>query len=203
MYVYFFVDELTLLRYKKQALDQALKDKEQGKTPPDGATESDMIVEMGLANDAGYPRKGVMDFIDNRVDPGTGTIKVRARFSNPKQADGRRLLTPGLFARVRVAVSDRHKAILVSERALLSDQNLKYVLVVNRADKNVVERVDVQPGAVQEDGLCIINYGLKGDEWVIVEGLTLVRIGQSVQPREVPMPRRPGSNQTAPVKSKD
>lgn len=188
MYVYFDVNERALQRYQQHALEQARKDKKEGKDPA-GET---IKVQMALVADRGFPYQGVIDFIDNRVDPATATKKVRARFENPKLEHGGRALDPGMFARVRVAVTDRHPAILVADRAILTDQNLKYVLTVNKSKDNLVERVDIEPGRLQEDGLRVVDAGLAGDEWVIVEGVTMVRPGVSVAPREGPMPRRPG-----------
>lgn len=188
MYVYFDVNERALRRYQEHALEQSRRDKKEG-TDPAGET---IKVELSLTSDRGFPRKGVIDFIDNRVDPATGTIKVRAKFDNPKLESGSRTLTPGMFARLRVAISDRHKAILVADRAILTDQNLKYVLTVDKNKDNLVQRVDIEPGRLQEDGLRVIDNGLKGDEWVIVEGATMVRPGVTVAPRDAPMPHRPG-----------
>ena len=147
---------------------------------------------MALTTDTGFPHKGIVDFIDNKVDPSTGAIKVRARFDNPKGPNGRRTLTSGLFARVRVPAADPHPATLVADRAILADQSLNYVLVVNKEKGNLVERVDVVPAnRVQDDGLRVIEAGLKGDEWVIVEGVNRARPGATVAPQETPMPRRP------------
>ena len=84
--------------------------------------------------------------------------------------------------------------LVIADRAILADQSLKYVLVVNKAKDNVVERVDIEPAdRVQEDGLRVVNAGLKGDEWLIVEGVNRARPGVNVAPKEGPMPRRPVS----------
>jgi RND family efflux transporter MFP subunit len=189
MYFYFYVNERAVLNYLKVLREQAAKKQgSEDETPG----ERKIPVEMALANDVGFPHKGVVDFIDNRVDPATGSIKVRARFDNPKGADGRRVLTAGLFARVRVAVADPYPAVLVADRAILADQSLKYVLVVNKAKNNVVERVDIITATrVQDDGLRAVEAGLKGDEWILVEGVNRVRPGVTVAPKDAPMPRRP------------
>ena len=146
-----------------------------------------------MAGESSFAYKGFVDFVDNRVDPGTSSIKVRAKFDNPKGPDGRRPLTAGMFARVRGAVAEPYPAILVADRAILTDQSLKYVLVVNRAKNNVVERVDIiAANRVQEDGRRVVEAGLKGDEWIIVEGVNRARPGVVVNPGEPkPMPRRP------------
>jgi multidrug efflux pump subunit AcrA (membrane-fusion protein) len=154
--------------------------------------ELQIPVELALTSDVGYPFKGVIDFIDNRIDPSTGSIKVRARFDNPKGSDGRRMLTPGLFARVRVAIADPYPATLVADRAILTDQSLKYVLVVNKDKKNTVERVDItasnrlQPGCLRA-----VDAGLKGGEWIIVDGVNRARPGVIVNPKDELMPRCP------------
>ena len=97
-----------------------------------------------------------------------------------------------MFARVRVAVGDPRKALLIADRAIQSDQSLKYVLKVNKEKDNVVERVDIEPSSrIQESGLRAVDAGLKGDEWIIVEGVNRARPGISVAPTEGKMPRRP------------
>src|SRR5262249_1172756 len=115
MYVSFNVNERALRNYmnllREKAVKQASSDAAKPKIP----------VELALVGDGGYPFKGIVDFVDNRVDPTTGSIKCRARFENPKGPDGRRSLTDGLFARLRVALAEPHPAILVADRAILSD----------------------------------------------------------------------------------
>ena len=186
MYVYVYVNQNAYERYRKVIRERAEKDP----NPPKG--ELVIPVEMSVGSDNRFQYKGIVDFVDNRVDPGTSSIKVRARFDNPKGPDHKRPLTAGLFARVRVALTDPAPAILVADRVILSDQSLKYVLVVNKSKENVVERVDVTVSErVQESGLRAITEGLKGDEWVIVEGVNRARPGITVNPKEGKMPRRP------------
>jgi len=187
MYVYFNVNERALLNYRNQLKERAAKDPNALKgTPPK------IPVEMALTGDTRFPFKGIIDFVDNRVDPTTGSIKVRARFENPKGPDGNRPLTAGLFARVRVAITEPYQGILVADGAILTDQSLKYVLVVNKEKKNLVERVDVTASnRVQPSGLRQITAGLKGNEWVIVEGVNRARPGVTVNPKEGAMPQRP------------
>src|SRR5262249_25782954 len=120
------------------------------------------------------------------------SIKVRARFDNPKGADDRRPLTVGLFARVRIDLADKSKSLMVADRAILTDQSVKYVLVVNRAKDNTLERRPVTvSNRVQWDGLSAATGGLKGDEWIISDGVNRARPGATVNPREAPMPKRP------------
>ena len=118
------------------------------------------------------PITGVIDFADNRVNPGTGTIQVRGVLPNPK-----RLLDAGMRARVRVRVSDPHKALMVTERAIGTDQGRKFVYVVN--DQDVVERRDIELDRLI-DGMQVIKEGLKPDDWVIVNGIQRVRDGMKV-----------------------
>jgi RND family efflux transporter MFP subunit len=186
MYVEFYVNERALLNYQKLLREKVAKQSSDG-------AKLRIPVELALTGETGYQHKGFVDFVDNRVDPATGSIKIRARFDNPKGPDGRRALTPGLFAKVRVTLADPYSALLSADRSILSDQSLKYVLVVNKAKNNVVERVDVVASTrLQEDGLRAIESGLKGDEWIIVEGVNRVRPGVTVAPTDGKMPRRPG-----------
>jgi RND family efflux transporter MFP subunit len=187
MYVNFFVNERAYQNYRQLLLDRAAKN-----SPAANDSKPIIPVEMAVAGDGRFVYKGIVDFVDNRVDPATGSIKVRAKFENPKGPDGRRPLTAGMFARVRVAVVDPYKAILIADRALLSDQSLKYVLVVNKAKNNTIERIDVDlANRVQENGLRAVVAGLKGDEWIVVEGVNRVRPGVTVKPIDAPMARRP------------
>ncbi len=120
MYVYFDIDERTMLTYRenwRRAHPEATK------LP--SARDLAVPIEIGLATDEGYPRRGTMDFADNQVNPATGTILARALFPNTDRA-----LTPGLFVRVRLPVGDAQRSLLVSERAIGTDQGNKYLLVV-------------------------------------------------------------------------
>jgi len=187
MYVNFYVTERAYQGYRQLLLERAEKDPAAAKD-----AKIKIPVEMAIGGDTHFRFKGYVDFVDNRVDPATSSIKVRAKFQNPKGADGRRPLKAGMFARVRVAVGDPRKALLIADRAIQSDQSLKYVLKVNKEKDNVVERVDIEPSSrIQESGLRAVDAGLKGDEWIIVEGVNRARPGISVAPTEGKMPRRP------------
>ncbi len=187
MYVTVYVNERAYQRYRNLLSEKARKAPAAAK---DGKLK--IPVELAVTGAENFPYKGYVDFVDNRVDPATGSIKVRAKFDNHKGPDGRRPLTSGLFARVRVTLAEPVPAILVADRAILTDQSLKYVLVVNKAKNNVVERVDViASDRLQEDGRRAVEAGLKGDEWVIVEGVNRARPGVTVNPTEGKMPRRP------------
>jgi RND family efflux transporter MFP subunit len=178
MYVSFFVDERSWLRY----LRMYPKDKEPDGTEPT-LRELNIPVFVGLEGEEGYPHKGVIFFADNKVNPNTGTKEVRGELDNKK-----RLFEDGMRARVRVPIGDPHKVLMITERALGTDQGLKFVYVVN--DQNVVERHDVTLDR-EVDGLQIIRDGLKPDDRVIVSGMQRVREGMKVDPKSVPMPGAP------------
>jgi RND family efflux transporter MFP subunit len=178
MYAYFDVDEYTALRVR-QLVREGKSD-----SPRDGGYP----VWLGLANEKGHPHRGTINFVDNQVNPKTGTIRARGVFPNKDQT-----LLPGFFARVRVPIGRPHKALLVSDRALDTDQGQKILHVVN--DKNEVVSRPVRLGALH-NGLREIADGLKPGERVIVNGLQQVRAGGTVEPKLVEMPtgaRKPES----------
>ena len=179
MYAYFDVDDLTFLRVNRMIREGKIA----SALPP---------VMLGLANEDGYPHVGRIDFVDNQVDPSTGTMKARGVFPNKD-----RVLTPGLFARIRVPVGDVHKAVLVTDRAIDTDQGDKVVYVVGK--DNVVDKRAVRLGALH-DGLREIESGVKPGELVVVDGLQRVRGGVTVDPKVVDMPifkeSVPGSGKT-------
>jgi RND family efflux transporter MFP subunit len=170
MYAYFDVDEYTALRVRQLVRE--------GKS--DSPREGGYPVSLGLANEKGHPHQGTINFVDNQVNPKTGTIRVRGMFPNKQEH-----LLPGFFARVRVPVGRRHRALLVTDRALDTDQGQKVLYVVN--DKNEVVSRPVRLGALH-DGLREITDGLKPGERVIITGLQQVRPGITVEPRLVDMP---------------
>jgi RND family efflux transporter MFP subunit len=172
MYAYFDVDEHTALRVR-----QLIREGKQ-----ESVREGGFPVSLGLANEEGFPHHGTINFVDNQVNPRTGTIRLRGVFPNKDQ-----VLLPGFFGRVRTPIGRAHKALLVTERALDTDQGQKIVYVVN--EKNEVSVRPVQLGA-QHDGLREITDGLKPGERVIVNGLQLVRPGSAVEPKLVDMPRQ-------------
>ncbi len=177
MYVYFDVDERSLELYRER------RAKELGKSAKDKMPE--IPVYLGLVTDGDrYPREGVIDFAENRLNPATGTIRVRGVFPNK---DGR--LTPGQFARVRLPVGEKYKGLLVTDSAIGTDQGQKYVLVIN--SQNKAEYRPVTPGRLDGD-LRIFppGAGLQSGEWVIVNGVQDVRPGIEVRPERVPMPTR-------------
>jgi RND family efflux transporter MFP subunit len=139
-------------------------------------------VLMGLANETDYPHHGSMVFVDNQVDPRTGTIRARAEFQNK---DG--YLTPGLFARVKLLGHDSYRAVLVDDRAIGTDQSQKFVYVIDAQNK--VTYRPVQVGRLT-DGLRIVQKGLQAGETVVVNGLQRVRPGVVVAPERVAMDAR-------------
>jgi multidrug efflux system membrane fusion protein len=176
MYGYFDVDERTMLRIRNAINDGKLKVKKPGEIP----------VLMGLQGEQGYPHEGVVNFINNKVDPYTGTITLRGVFANPKPAEGVRLLSPGLFVRVRIPLGEPHPALLVTDRAVGTDQGLKFLYVVDAQNRVQYRRVTL--GALQEDGLRVVADGIEADDWVIVSGLQQVRPRMAVTPDRVAMP---------------
>jgi RND family efflux transporter MFP subunit len=175
MYAYFDVDEHTVLRVR-QLVREGKAD-----SPRDGGVP----VWLGLANEEGHPHRGTIDFVDNQVNPSTGTMRLRGVFPNKDQ-----VLAPGLFARVRGPLGRPYKALLVSERALDTDQGQKILYVIN--EKNEVASRPVRVGALH-DGLRVIADGVRPGERVIVNGLQQVRPGVTVEPQLVDMPVTPAA----------
>jgi len=179
MYVYFDVDERTYLTLTQQVREGKLESKRSQAIP----------IQMGLAIDKGYPHQGTIDFLENRANPATGTIRARGTFPNPRPAVGERVMESGLFARVRVPIGKPKDALLVADRAIGTDQGRKFVYVVN--DKNEVVFRPVQLGSTH-DGLRAITEGLSAGERIIIDGLQRVRPGSVVSPTPGKMRSRPG-----------
>ena len=170
VYVEFEGDEQVYLKYQALARRGARASSRDVANP----------VRMGLANEDGYPHLGEMDFVDNQLDPATGTIRGRAVFANP---DG--YLTPGLFARVRLLGSAPYSALLIHDRAVMTDQDRRYVRVLGPNGEALRRDVVLGP---KVDGLRVVASGLAGDEQVIVNGTQKVFFpGMPVAPRTVPM----------------
>ena len=167
VYVYFDPDEYSYLRYSEQARNAQ-------------APATKLSVRVGLSNESGFPHAGDVDFLDNQVDPTTGTIRLRATLSNKN-----RVFTPGLFARVQLSSSIETNAILIDDKAVLTDQDRKYVYVVGAGD--IAERKDIQLGRMNE-GLRIVESGLTPGDKIIVGGLQRIYYaGMPVKPSEVVM----------------
>jgi membrane fusion protein, multidrug efflux system len=166
IYASFNVDEQTYLQYLSQS-----------------AKGGSVPVHLGLANEDGYSRNGVVDSVDNQLDTTSGTIRVRARFDNKDGA-----LLPGLFARVEVGGGSPHPAVMIDDRAVGTDQDKKYVMVVDSQDKAQYREVQLGP---LHDGLRVIASGLKPGERIVVNGLQRVRPGDPVRPNMVQMAAGP------------
>jgi RND family efflux transporter MFP subunit len=168
--VYFDVDQRALLRYRQEAIKRRA-----GGPEPKTIRDLNIAFEFALAGEQGFPHKGVLDFIDNKVDPTTGTIPVRGEVSNAN-----RLLKPGFFARVRVSPSPPYKAVLVNEQAIGTQQGQKYVFLVDSSNKVIFRTV--QLGAVQSDGLRVITSGVAAEDRIILNGMQRARPGATVSP---------------------
>ena len=161
VYAYFDADEQTYLRFAHKAENNT------------------MPVYMGLVDEQGYPHEGKLNFVDNQVDPRSGTIRARAVFDN---ADGS--FTPGLFARIKLVGGAAHDTILIDERAVGTDLGKKFVLALKK--DNTVEYRPVTLGA-NIDGLRVVNQGLAVGDVIVVNGLQHVRPGATVNPTHVAM----------------
>ena len=146
------------------------------------AREARNTIYMGLTNEVEFPHKGTIDFVDNRLDPSTGTITVRAVVPNADLA-----LTPGLFARVRVPASEKYKALLLPPEAIGTDLSQQFVFVVDA--QNLVEYRKVTLGPII-DGLRVIRDGIQPEHWVIVNGIQRARTGAKVEPIQQTLPDR-------------
>lgn len=168
MYAYFDIDENAFLRYTQRARADL------------GGNSATIPVQVGLSNEEGFLHRGEVDFLDNRVERSSGTLRVRAILDNKD-----RFLTPGLFARVRLQGGRIPDAVLIDNKALLTDQDRKYVYVVDKDGK--AQRRDVIPGR-EAEGLRIIEKGLVAGDRVIIDGYQKVFMpGMPVNAREVPM----------------
>jgi RND family efflux transporter MFP subunit len=169
IYLYFDADEQSYLRYTKMARD--------GERPSSRSTANP--VQVGLANEEGFPHSGIMDFVDNQLNPQSGTIRGRAVLSNK---DGQ--FTPGLFARIQLLGSGEYEAVLIDDRAVNTDQNQKYVLVLGAGD--IIEYRKVKLGRLI-DGLRVVREGLKPGDVIVVNGAQRVHPGVTVAPQRVAM----------------
>ncbi len=165
VYVYADVDEDTLLRFNDLARDKKVEMNGDGKIP----------VELQLGDETGFEHKGFIESFDNRLDPNTGSILLRAVFPND---DGR--IVPGLFARIRVPLSDRHTALLVAEKAIATDQAQKYVLTLTSTNTVAYQSVTLGP---EINGKRVIRAGLQPGEKIVVNGMQRVRPGMPVTPQ--------------------
>jgi|HubBroStandDraft_1064217.scaffolds.fasta_scaffold132933_1 multidrug efflux system membrane fusion protein len=167
VYVYFDCDEQSYLRFQQSAHSGA-------------GVGSENPVRVALADEQGFPHAGHIDFVDNQLNPSTGTIRARVVLPNPDHT-----LTPGLFARVELQSAVPRQAMLIDEKAVLTDQDRKYVYVVGPG--NIALRKDIVLGATT-DGLRIVKSGLTPDDRVIVGGFQLIFFpGAPIAPRATEM----------------
>jgi len=179
MYAYFNLNERDLL--KVMAMNRN-KIKEKGlDLAEDPEIKADIQVFLELANEEGYPHQGKLDFAESGVDEETGTLQLRGVFPNPGSAP---VLIPGLFVNLRMPVDKRDNALLVTERAIGSDQSGRFLLAVN--SENMVEKRPIRMGQLV-DGLRVIEEGLQPDEAVVVNGLQRARPGAKVDPEQTDM----------------
>jgi len=165
IYVYADVDENSLLKFNALARAKKVESNGDGQVP----------VELQLADEDGFPHKGHIESFDNKLDPKTGSILLRAVFPNP---EGR--IVPGLFARIRVPLSERHPALLVEERAIGTDQAQKFVLTLTETNTVAYRPVKLGPAI---NGKRIVRSGLEAGEQIVVNGLQRVRPGMPVTPQ--------------------
>ncbi|MGH8419415.1 MAG: multidrug efflux RND transporter periplasmic adaptor subunit MexE [Pseudomonas sp.] len=165
VYAYFDADERVFLKY-----NQLARDGKRGSTSP---------VYMGLSNEADNSHQGQMNFVDNQVNPRTGTIRGRAVFDNSKGE-----YTPGLYARLKLVGSGTYSAMLIKDEAVGTDLGKKFVLVVDKDNKAVYRSVDLGP---KLEGLRIVRSGLAKDDRIVVSGLQRVRPGSPVDPQDSEM----------------
>lgn len=166
IYFYFEASQSDLLKYSR--LQQA------GKSPNTQDSASPIMIK--LQDETSYVHKGSMNFFDNIVDTGTGTILGRATVPNPNS-----LIYPGLFGRARLEGSAEYEAILLPDTAINTEQTRKFVYVVDKDNK--VRRVYIELGPLRDSGYYIIRKGLKGDELVVVSGIQRIHVpGQEVKP---------------------
>ncbi|MEO3877904.1 efflux RND transporter periplasmic adaptor subunit [Rheinheimera sp. FR7-34] len=170
MYAYFDVDEQTYLKYARLAQDGKRVDTREAHANP---------VYLALADEPEFSHIGHIDFVDNRIDAQTGTIRLRASFANSDNQ-----LMPGLYAKLRLAGSASYEGVLIDEKAIGTDLNNKFVLVVN--DTNQLEYRAIELGE-KLDGLRIVNKGLSADDRIVVNGLQRVRPSMQVEPKLVEM----------------
>jgi RND family efflux transporter MFP subunit len=179
IYAYFDVDEQVYLKYGDLARAGVRPSSRTNRSP----------IYLGLADEQGFPHEGYVDFVDNQLNPQTGTIRARAVFENKERA-----FTPGLFARLRLIGSAAYDGILINDRAIGTDQSKRFVLVVGADNKAMYRQVTLGP---MVDNLRVVKQGLKRGEVIVVNGLQRVRPGEPVTPQRVPMEGAPEATASA------
>ena len=173
IYCYFEADERSYLKDMRLLRGAERANGREGRQP----------AYVGLVDEEGFPHKGYIDFVDNRLDPNTGTITGRAVLPNPDL-----LLAPGLFARLRIAAGSKYKALMLPPEAIGSDLSQQFVFVVD--DQNLVQYRKVTLGPLI-DGWRVIRDGVQPEDWVIVKGVQRARTGAKVDPIKPAIPDAP------------
>lgn len=179
-YIYFSVDERALQRWMQQRRSNGQATSGPAKT---GLRESQVKIRFAMETDQGFPHDATLDFADNQIDRATGTIIVRAVVPNPAAQ-----FVSGSRVRIRIPTSAENTVTLVPDTAILTDQDKKYVLTVD--EKNVVQRRNINPGRLLDDGMRVVlpNADASGapsvmpDDWIVVIGLQMARINYPVDP---------------------
>ncbi len=195
LFVYFNCSERDVLTIRERSRQEFIAGGGSPASQPD-VRQVKWPIFLGLMTEEGFPHEGVIDYTSPEVDASTGTLQVRGVFPNPNG-----VLLPGLFVRVRVPIGKPYEAVVVTERALGSDQGQRYLLAVN--PNQVVEYRPVTVGTLQS-GLRVITQGINENDWIIVNGIQRVRPGATVKPIQSAMPAGPANTSTptsAPVAS--
>ena len=190
MYAYFDVDEATVRTYQKLIAEKKSQSVQDGAKVP---------VEIQLKGETGYPHAGRLEFVDNRLNPSTGSLTIRGVFPNPKlPGTDSRPLSAGFFCRGRIPLGRPREALLLPPAAVTSDQGRKVVYVVG--DDNRVAVKAVTPGPLFR-GLQIVEEGLAATDRVVIRGLARVQPGGPVEPKEeaIPKPAEPPADPKAPA----
>ncbi len=181
IYVYFDLDERTLLKIRRLVNAGKIKSR----------TEAEIPVFLALSDEESYPHRGAIDFSDNRLDTSTGTLRVRAKLPNPKPRE----FSPGMFMKVHLPVGLPHNALLVPEEAVGTDQGEKFVFVVDKDD--IVRQRRLKAGGLYFQKWRAVESGLGPDDRLIISGLQRVRPGLKVIPKpgqpDSPPPSTPGT----------
>jgi len=185
MYVYFNVPESSVLNMLDSYSNRNSSTEPESSNEVSDLEKNKRPAFVERANESGFPHEGFIDYIDNEVDMGTGTVDVRIRLSNEDDK-----FFPGLFVRVKVPGDDINDAILVKEAAIGSDLGGKYVLTIGEG--NIVSLVYITLGLPQADGFVHVLSGLEGNETYIVNGILRARPGLPVQPKPAPSEKEEG-----------
>lgn len=177
IYVYFDMDERTVLRMRRLIGEGKVR----------SAAESKVEVQIALADETAFDHSGIVDFVDNQLDPATGTLRFRAEVKNQDS-----FFSPGMFVRLRFPIGDPQYSLLVPEEAIATDQGRRQVFVIN--EQNQVEARQVSTGILR-DGMRVIREGLAADDRVVVTGLQHIKKNKTVNP--VPREQLDGGSDAA------